>query len=64
MRPRIDAETRRGDPVRVTLAMTVASGDVAYALADAWQAFRDAACDDPKGWDLRSAAAEIQPERR
>lgn len=62
-RPRVDGETRRGrDHVRVTLAMTVASPDVAAALAEAWDAFRDAARDDPRGWDLASAAAEIEPE--
>ena len=65
IRPRIDAETRRGrDHVRVTLAMTVVSADVAAALAEAWQAFMDAARDDPRGWDLPSAAAEIRPEWR
>jgi hypothetical protein len=63
MQPRIDAETRRGrDHVRITLAMTVASADVAGALAEAWQAFREAARDDPSGWDLASAAAEVRPE--
>lgn len=65
MRPRIDTETRRGrDHVRVTLAMTVAAADVADAVAEAWQAFREAARDDPRGWDLASAAAEAQPEGR
>ena len=63
IQPRIDAETRRGrDHVRVTLAMTVTSADVAGALAEAWQAFRDAARDDPRGWDLATAAAEVTPE--
>jgi hypothetical protein len=63
IQPRVDAETRRGrDHVRITMAMTIASADVAGALAEAWQAFRDAARDDPRGWDLASAAAEIQPQ--
>jgi hypothetical protein len=63
IQPRVDAETRRGrDHVRVTMAMTIASADVAGALAEAWQAFRDAAHDDPRGWDLASAAAEVRPE--
>src|SRR5580698_8396395 len=63
IQPRVDAETRRGrDHVRITMAMTIASADVAGALAEAWQAFRDAARDDPRGWDLASAAAELRPE--
>jgi DNA-binding GntR family transcriptional regulator len=63
MQPRIDAETRRGrDHVRITLTMTVASADVASALAEAWQAFSEAARGDPRGWDLASAAAEVRPE--
>jgi hypothetical protein len=63
MQPRVDAETRRGrDYVRVTMAMTIASPDVAGALAEAWQAFRDAARADPRGWDLATAAAEVRPE--
>jgi hypothetical protein len=63
IQPRVDGETRRGrDHVRVTVAMTIASADVAGALAEAWQAFRDAARDDPRGWDLASAAAEVRPD--
>ena len=66
IQPRVDAETRRGrDHVRITMAMTIASADVADvadALAEAWQAFREAARDDPRGWDLASAAAEVRPE--
>jgi hypothetical protein len=63
IQPRVDGETRRGrDHVRVTMAMTIASADVAGALAEAWQAFRDAARDDPRGWDLASAAAEVRPD--
>jgi hypothetical protein len=65
IQPRVDAETRRGrDYVRVTVTMTIASADVAGALAEAWQAFRDAASDDARGWDLGSAAAEVRPEER
>ena len=64
IRPRIDTGTRRGrDYVRVPMVMTIASADVAGALAQAWQAFSDAAHDDPRGWDLASAAAEVRPER-
>jgi hypothetical protein len=60
---RVDAETRRRrDHVRITLAMTIASVDVASALAEAWRAFGDAARDDPRGWNLASAAAEVRPE--
>lgn len=44
--------------------MTVAADDVAAALAAAWQAFMQAARDDPRGWDLASATAEVQPEQR
>jgi len=63
MEPRVDSETRRGrDHVRVTMDMTIASADVAGALAEAWQAFRDAARGDPRGWDLASAAAEVRPD--
>jgi hypothetical protein len=63
IQPRVDGETRRGrDYVRVTVTMTIESADVAGALAEAWQAFKDAARDDPRGWDLASAAAELRPE--
>lgn len=63
--PRIDSETRRGrDHVRVTLAMTVVAADVAEALDTAWLVFRDAARGEPRGWDLASAAAEVQSEQR
>jgi hypothetical protein len=44
------------------MAMTIASADVAGALVEAWQAFREAARDDPRGWDLASAAAEVRPD--
>ena len=46
----------------MTLAPTVITTDVADALAIAWDAFRSAACDDLKGWEVTAAAAEIQPE--
>ena len=63
IQPRVDGETRRGrDHVRITVAMTIAAADIAGALAEAWQAFRDASSDDPRGWDLASAAAEVRPE--
>ena len=48
IQPRVDGETRRGrDHVRVTVAMTIASADVAGALTEAWQALREAARDSP-----------------
>src|SRR5207244_5300507 len=59
----IASELRRGaDYVRVTLALTVITTDVADALAIAWGAFRGAARDDPAGWEVTAAAAEVQPE--
>ena len=59
----IASELRRGaDYVRVTVALTVLSADVAEALAIAWDAFRSAARDDLAGWEVAAAAAEIQPE--
>jgi hypothetical protein len=42
--------------------MTVESTGVAGALTEAWQTFRAASLDDPKGWDLASAGAEIRPQ--
>lgn len=60
---RIEAESSRGpDYVRVTLAMTITAADVAEALTTAWWAFRSAARDDAAGWDMASAAAEVQPD--
>jgi hypothetical protein len=65
MTPRIDAETRRGrDYVRVTLAMTIAAGDVAEALDSAWRAFQQASRGDAQDWDMTSASAEVLPETR
>ncbi len=59
----IASELRRGaDYVRVTVALTVAATDVADALAIAWDAFRGAAQDDPAGWEVAAAAAQVQPE--
>jgi hypothetical protein len=59
----IASELRRGaDYVRVTLALTVLSPDVADALAIAWDAFRSAARDDFAGWEVTAATAEVQPE--
>jgi hypothetical protein len=61
--PRIDAETRRGrDYVRVTVAMTIAAGDVAEALDSAWRAFQQASRGDVRDWDMTSASAEVLPE--
>jgi hypothetical protein len=59
----IASELRRNaDYVRVTLALTVVTTDVADALAIAWDAFCSAARDDLKGWEVTAAAAEVQPE--
>ncbi len=59
----IASELRRGaDYVRVSLAFTVVTTDVADALAIAWGAFRGAARDDLAGWEVTAAAAEVQPE--
>jgi len=60
--PRIDRELRRGrDYVRVVIIATVVADDVAEALDLAWWAFREAAGDDPAGWDMAAASAEVQP---
>ena len=59
----IDSEVRRGrDYVRVVIVATVDAADVAEALDLAWWTFRKAAGEDLAGWDLASAAAEVQPE--
>ena len=44
------------------MAVTIASANVAGVLAEAWEAFREAARDDSGGWDPTSAAAEVRPE--
>jgi hypothetical protein len=49
----IASELRRGvDYVRVTVAVTVVTTDVADALAISWDAFRSAARDDVTGWEV------------
>jgi hypothetical protein len=59
----IASELRRGaDYVRVTIALTVLSTDVAGALSIAWDAFRGAARDDLAGWEVAAATAEVTPE--
>jgi len=59
----ISSELRRGvDYVRVTVAVTVVTTDVADALAIAWDAFLSAARDDPAGWEVAAATAQVQPE--
>jgi hypothetical protein len=59
----IASELRRGaDYVRVTIALTVVTTDVADALAIAWDAFCSAARDDLAGWEVTATAAEVQPE--
>jgi len=61
--PHVGSEARRGrDFVRVTVAMTVVTPDVAEAVSTAWWAFRKAAADDPGGWDPAIVAADVQPE--
>ena len=58
----VESQTRRGrDYVRVTIALTVDAPDVARALTAAWSAFVKAASDDPAGWDMASATAEVRP---
>jgi hypothetical protein len=59
----IASELRRGaDYVRVTIALTVITIDVADALAIAWDAFRAAARDDLSGWEVAATTAQVQPE--
>jgi hypothetical protein len=56
----IASELRRGaDYVWVTVALTVLTTDVADALAIAWAAFHSAAQDDPTGWEVAAAAAQV-----
>jgi hypothetical protein len=59
----VDSEIRRGrDYVRRVILATVNADDVAEALDLAWWAFRKAAGEDPAGWDLARAVAEVRPE--
>jgi hypothetical protein len=59
----IASELRRGvDYVRVTVAVTVVTTDVADALTIAWDAFCSAARDDVTGWEVAAAEAQVQPE--
>jgi len=59
----IASELRRGaDYVRVSVAFTVVTSDVAGALAVAWDAFCGAARNDPGGWEVAAATAQVQPE--
>ena len=59
----IASELRRGaDYVRVTVALTVVTTDVAGALTIAWDTFRSAARDDVTGWEVAAATAQVQPE--
>ena len=59
----IASELRRGaDYVRVTIALTVVTTDIADALAIAWDAFRSAVRDDLTGWEVTAATAEVQTE--
>jgi hypothetical protein len=59
---RIESETRRGrDHVSVTVAIAVTADDPAEAVEAVWWAFRLAAADDPAGWDLVRATAEVRP---
>jgi hypothetical protein len=60
--PQIDREIRRGrDYVRVVVVATVVADDLAEALDLAWRAFREATGDDPAGWNMTAASAEVQP---
>ena len=60
----IASQLRRGvDYVRVSVAVTVATTDVADALAIAWDAFRCAARDDPAGWEVAAATAQFSRSR-
>lgn len=57
----IDSETRHGqDYVRVRVIVTVEAGDVAGAVAEAWEVFR-AAAGELGGWDLAAASAQVRP---
>jgi hypothetical protein len=59
----IASELRRGVVyVRVSVAVTVVTTDVADALVIAWDAFCSAAGDDPVGWEVAAATAQVQPE--
>jgi len=59
----VASELRRcADNVRVTIAFTVVTTDVADALAIAWDVFRSAARDYLAGWEVTAAAAKVQPE--
>jgi hypothetical protein len=59
----IAPELRQGpDYVRLTVALTVLTTDVADALAIAWDAFHTAARDDLTGWEVAAAARRSQPE--
>ena len=42
-------------------ALTVVTADVADALTIAWDALRSAALDDPTGWEVAAAAAQVLP---
>ena len=60
---KVASELRRGaDYVRVSVVLTVVTTDVAGALTVAWDAFRGAAWDDPGGWEVAAATAQVQPE--
>jgi hypothetical protein len=59
----VASELRRGvDYVRVSVAVTVVTTDVADALVIAWDAFTSAARDDPAGWEVAATTAQVQPE--
>ena len=49
------------DYVRVTVALTVLTTDVADALTIAWDAFRNAARDDLGGWEVAVTAVDQLP---
>jgi hypothetical protein len=51
-----------GAGLRTGHPMIVAAADIAQALASAWHTFQQAAHDEEHGWDITSAAAEVQPQ--
>jgi hypothetical protein len=58
----VETETRRGrDYVCVNILIMVIAAHVAEALGTAWLVFERAISDDPAGWDLAAATAEVKP---
>jgi hypothetical protein len=58
----VETETRRGrDYVCINVLVVVVAAHVAEALGTAWLVFERAISDDPAGWDLAAATAEVKP---